>query len=57
MLNAPLYYLPEGLYGAADQIVKEDGRSVFGKHHYVMKSKLPRISNKVTYFKQLYTTT
>ena len=37
MLNAPLYYLPEGLYGAADQIVKEDGRSVFGKHHYVVK--------------------
>ena len=37
ILNAPLYYLPEGLYGTADQIVKEDGRSIFGKHHYVIK--------------------
>ena len=37
MLNAPLYYLPEGLYGTADQIVREDGRSIFGKYHYVIK--------------------
>ena len=35
--NFPLFYLPEGMRGYADILVKQDGKSVFGKHHYVIR--------------------
>ncbi len=37
ILNAPLYFLPKGLYGTTDQLVKENGSSSFGEYHYIVK--------------------
>ena len=36
-LGAPLYYKPDGMYGVIDQLVKVDGKSVFGNYHYIIK--------------------
>ena len=36
-LGAPLFYLPDGMRGMADQLVRVKGKSVFGSYHYVIK--------------------
>lgn len=35
--NPPMFYLPEGMHGYADVLEKRDGKSVFGKHHYIVR--------------------
>ena len=37
LMCAPLFYMPDGMYGTVDQIVRTDGRSALGKHHYIVK--------------------
>lgn len=32
----PMFYLPEGVHGHPDVLEKRRGKSVFGKHHYVV---------------------
>ena len=32
--QVPLFWLPDGLYGVADVLVRADGKSVFGPYHY-----------------------
>ena len=35
--GAPLFYLPYGMYGTVDQLVRAKGKSIFGSHHYIIK--------------------
>ena len=37
LLNMPLFWLPEGMYGRPDVLERRDGESVFGSHHYVVR--------------------
>lgn len=36
-LGASLFYLPNGMYGDVDQLVRVKGKSIFGSHHYIIK--------------------
>ena len=36
-IGAPLFYLPDGMYGNVDQLVRVNGKSIFGPYHYVIK--------------------
>ena len=36
-ISAPLFYLPDGMYGVADQLVRAKGKSAFGSYHYTIK--------------------
>lgn len=36
-LGAPLFYLPDGIYGVIDGLVREKGKSIFGNYHYIIK--------------------
>ena len=45
--NPPLFYRPEGMHGRPDVLVKCDGRSAFGGHHYrVVEIKLIKTPKK-----------
>lgn len=37
LLGTPMFYLPYGMHGHPDQLVKKRGKSAFGNHHYIVK--------------------